>query len=106
MRFLLDNDVPDTVARVLKEAGHDVLVLRRVLSGKTADAAVFDYASANELILITCNRDDFIPLASGRVHQGLIVLIRRRSRIAECAHLLRLLESATEAGLAGNINFA
>ena len=27
MRFLLDNDVPDVVARVLMEAGHDVLLL-------------------------------------------------------------------------------
>lgn len=106
MRFLLDNDVPDTVARVLNEAKHDVFLLRHVMSEKSSDTAVLDYAVANELVLIICNRDDFIPLASGRVHQGLIVLIRRRSRIAECAHLLRLLESATEAGLAGNINFA
>ena len=27
MRFLLDNDVPDVVARVLMEAGYDVLLL-------------------------------------------------------------------------------
>ena len=106
MRFLLDNDVPDTVQRVLSEAGHDVLLLRHVMSEKSSDTAVLDYAVANELILITCNRDDFIPLARARIHHGLIVLIRRRSRIAECANLLRLLESATDSGLAGNINFA
>jgi predicted nuclease of predicted toxin-antitoxin system len=106
VRFLLDNDVPDAVARVLSEAGHDVLLLRHVMSRKSSDAAVLDYAVANDLVLITCNRDDFIPLASARIHQGLIVLIRRRSRIVECANLLRLLESATESGLVGNINFA
>ncbi len=106
MRFLLDNDVPDTIQRVLSEAGHHALLLRQVISGKSSDSAVLDYAVANELILITCNRDDFIPLANARSHHGLIVLIRRRSRIAECANLLRLLESATESGLAGNINFA
>jgi hypothetical protein len=33
-------------------------------------------------------------------------LIRRPSRILECAKLLRLLESAGESRLAGNINFA
>ena len=64
------------------------------------------YAAANRLLLITCNRDDFIPLARSRTHFGLIVLIRRRSRIVECANLLRLLNSAGESGLAGNINFA
>jgi hypothetical protein len=81
VRFLLDNDVPDVVARVLVQAG-------------------------NALVLITCNRGDFIPLASARAHSGLIILIRRRSRILECAKLLRLLEAASESGLAGNINFA
>ena len=92
MRFLLDNDVPD--------------VLRNVLPKKSVDSAVLDYATANALLLITCNRDDFIPLASTRAHSGLIILIRRGSRILECAKLLRLLESAGDSGLAGNINFA
>ena len=31
MRFLLDNDMPDVVARVLVEAGHEVMLLRSVL---------------------------------------------------------------------------
>jgi predicted nuclease of predicted toxin-antitoxin system len=103
--FLLDNDVPDVVARVLVEAGHEVF-LRNVLPKKSVDSTVLDYATANALVLITCNRDDFIPLASTRAHSGLIILIRRRSRILECAKLLRLLESAGDSGLAGNINFA
>ena len=106
MRFLLDNDVPDAVGRVLMEAGHDVLLLRDVLPKKSSDPAVLDYAVADGLLLITCNRDDFIPLARLRTHFGLIVLIRRRSRVVECANLLRLLDFAGESGLAGNINFA
>jgi predicted nuclease of predicted toxin-antitoxin system len=104
VRFLFDNDVPDVVARVLVEAGQSLL--RDVLPKNSVDSAVLDCATANELVLITCNRDDFIPLASTRAHSGLIILIRRRSRILECAKLLRLLESAGESGLAGNINFA
>lgn len=106
MRFLLDNDVPDVVARVLIQAGHDLLLLRNVMPKRSSDPVVFDYVVANGLLLITCNRDDFIPLARTRTHSGLIVLIRRRSRIVECANLLRLLDSAGESGLAGNINFA
>ena len=64
MRFLLDNDVPDVVARVLMEAGHDVLLLRNVMPKKSSDPVVLDYAAANRLLLITCNHDDFIPLAA------------------------------------------
>jgi predicted nuclease of predicted toxin-antitoxin system len=106
VRFLLDSDVPDVVARVVVQAGNEVLLLRNVLPKKSVDSAVLDYAAANALVLITCNRGDFIPLASTRAHSGLIILIRPRSRILECAKLLRLLASSSESGLAGNINFA
>jgi hypothetical protein len=37
---------------------------------------------------------------------GLIILIRRRTRQAECAHLLALLRRAEESGVDGKINFA
>jgi hypothetical protein len=37
---------------------------------------------------------------------GLIVLIRRRSRQAECGNLLTLLRQAGESGILCNINFA
>jgi len=68
VRFLLDNDVPDVVARVLMEADHDVLLLRNVMPKKSSDPVVLEYAAANRLLLITCNRDDFIPLARLRTH--------------------------------------
>lgn len=55
---------------------------------------------------MTCNRDDFLALTSGQPGTGLIVLIRRRTRQAECAHLLALIEKAGEEGLRGNDNFA
>ena len=50
MRFLLDNDMPDVVARVLVEAGHEVLLLHNVLLKKSVDSAVLDYATANALL--------------------------------------------------------
>jgi hypothetical protein len=37
---------------------------------------------------------------------GLIILIRRRTRQEECAHLLALLRRAGETGVARNINLA
>ena len=49
------------------------------------------------------------PNKPSRTHQsfpGLIVLIRRRSRHAEGAHLLQLLARSGASGLANNINFA
>jgi predicted nuclease of predicted toxin-antitoxin system len=106
VKFFFDHDVPADAARVLRQEGHEVTELREVLHVEATDAEVFRYAHERELMLVTCNRDDFLLLAANRAHAGLIVLIRRRTRQAECAHLLALLGRAGEDGLRGNINFA
>jgi hypothetical protein len=68
---------------------------------------VFAAAQARDCVMITCNRDDYLQLASQeQSHHGLIILIRRHSARAECINVLRLLDRAGESGLAGNINFA
>jgi Domain of unknown function (DUF5615) len=77
-----------------------------VLSPKAADAAVLRFANDNGCLLITCNRDDFLKLAATQSHRGIVVIIRRKTRAAERAALLRLLERARESGLRDNINFA
>ena len=86
--------------------GHHVTCLREVLPRDAPDAAVMDHAVQHGLILVTCNRDDFVTLASERPHHGIVIVIRWRSRAQERAALLRLVDRATETGLANNINFA
>ena len=106
MRFFLDHDVPAEVARVLRREGHEATELRDVLPVTAVDDDVLRYANEQGCFVVTCNRDDFLSLAEAQSNPGLIVLIRRRSRQAECGNLLRLLEEAGEEGIAGNINFA
>jgi predicted nuclease of predicted toxin-antitoxin system len=106
VRFFLDHDVPRQIAEVLQRHGHDVVVLKEALPVETPDEDVIGHAARSGRILITCNRDDFLVLAAGREHMGLIILIRRRSSVAEQGHLLRLLQVAGEEGISGNINFA
>jgi predicted nuclease of predicted toxin-antitoxin system len=111
VRFLLDHDVPAEVARVLRHWGHDALVLSETLAVTSSDRDIFQYAQQRELTIVSCNRAHFLALAEQAVQAqqafaGLIVLIRRRTRQAECAHLLTLLRRAGESGLSGNINFA
>jgi len=77
-----------------------------VLARTTSDTDILGYAFRKNLLVITCNRDDFLALAQSVPHRGIIILIRRRSRAAERAALLRLLERAGPTGLADNINFA
>ena len=106
MRFLLDHDVPDTIAGVLARAGHEVNLLRDVLPVDTKDFQVLALAAQRDLVLVTCNRDDFLKLASKQPHAGIIIIVRRRTRAAECAAVLRLLRAAGDSGILGSINIA
>ncbi len=111
MRFLLDHDVPDEVGQLLRYWRHDARRLREILPVTTTDTAIFDFAQREQRVLISCNRDHFLKLAREALLKeppfaGLIILIRRRTRQSECAHLLALLRRAGEAGVKGNINLA
>jgi predicted nuclease of predicted toxin-antitoxin system len=106
VKFLLDHDVPDDVAFSLEALGHGVIKLRELLPVTTADADVLRVAGEQQCVLITCNRDDFLVVAANLTHGGIIILIRRKSRVLERVALVRLLDSAGETGLKGNINFA
>lgn len=107
MKFLLDHDVPAEIGRILVHNGQVVTRLDEVLPPTSDDVDVLQYATAHRLILVTCNRDDFLSLAQSHPHcGGMIILIRRRTRILECANLLRLIGSAGTTGLMDNINFA
>ena len=106
MRFLLDQDVPEDLTYLLRELNLEVLRLRDVLPPGAADSAVLTFAHERDCLLLTCNRNDFLKLAETTPHRGIIVIIRRKTRAAERATLLRLLERAGEGGLRDNINFA
>jgi predicted nuclease of predicted toxin-antitoxin system len=106
VNFLLDQDVPERVGEVLRQEGHSVIRLREVLPVNSEDAGVLQYAHDHELILAACNRDDFLQLGRSASHYGIIILIRRQTRLAECSAMLKLVRNAGEAGLVKNINFA
>ena len=106
MTFLLDQDVPDAIGRVAAQGGHCVTRLREVLPPDADDCTVLSFAHTHQLVLVTCNRDDFLALVAAQPHAGLIVVIRRQSRVAECSRFLRLLRDARESGIRNNVNFA
>jgi predicted nuclease of predicted toxin-antitoxin system len=106
VKFLFDHDVPDDLAFSLQALGHEVLKLRDRSPVTAPDDDVLRLANDRACLLITCNRDDFTSAAQRTPHHGIVILIRRKSRVAERAALVRLLDAAGEAGLCGNINFA
>ncbi len=106
MNFLLDHDVPVEAARLLRRVGHGVSRLIEVLPVTALVPDLFDHVRTNGLVTVTCNRKDFLPLAAAGPHPRLIILIRRKTRQSECAHLLQLLRKAGDTGIRGNVNFA
>ncbi len=106
MTFVLDQDVPEPVARVIEQAGHEAIRLRKMISPEAPDAEVLAFAHFRQAVLVSCNRDDFLALAQKQPHSGIVILVRRSSRALECGRFLRLLQSAGENGLRDNINFA
>ena len=106
MTFLLDQDVPDAIARVIQQTGHEVHRLREMIPVDSTDEAVLAFASSRAAVLVTCNRDDFLSLAKTNPHSGIVILIRRATRVLECSRFLRLLQTAGESGIKNNINFA
>ncbi len=106
MNFFLDHDVPADIGRVLRLKGHNCQRLEEELPRATDDQSALRYATSREWVVITCNRRDFLRLAQTERHAGIVILVRRRTRTAECAALLRLIERAGEDGIGNNINFA
>lgn len=47
----------------------------------TSDEQVLQLAYERDSVLITCNRDDFVALLDRVRHNGIIILIRRRSPV-------------------------
>jgi predicted nuclease of predicted toxin-antitoxin system len=106
MTFLLDHDTPDDLVFSLRALGHQTIHVRDALTRRADDAAILAHAHHRGWIVITCNRDDYLALGQSKPHSGIIILIRRKTRVAERAVLVQLLDRAGEHGLANNINFA
>ena len=84
----------------------EVVLLRDVLPVTADDATVLRYATERGYVVITCNREDFIAEAQNSAHAGIILVFRRKTRAAERAALIKLLDHAGDEGIIGNINFA
>src|SRR6267154_2356018 len=106
MTFLLDHDTPEDITYSLDGLGHQTRRLREVLPVTTTDEEVLAFANGRGWVVITCNRDDYLALAKSSPHCGIIILTRKRTRVAERAALVRLLDRGGESGILNNINFA
>lgn len=94
MRLLLDEQLSPQIAVALRASGIDAVAVkeRAELIG-LPDAALFDAACRDGLVVVTNNIKDFRPLAAqrlatGKTHPGLILLPSARSRTSQASAAL------------------
>lgn len=84
LRFLTDEDIPCSTARVLRDAGFDAVDVRGVgLRGKS-DSEVFAFAQQESRLLITCDLgfSNILNFPPSQSHGILVVRIPDREPIA------------------------
>lgn len=82
--FFLDHCVPDSVGRVLKEAGHEVILLREWIAQDSPDQLVARMSEANGAVLVSID-SDYKQIAP-RIPVGARQRFRKLSRIALCCN--------------------
>ena len=81
MRLLIDEDVPQSVADLFVERGHEVILVRDILLPGTPDPVIAAMGDEMEAIVVTWNQKDFRRLAS-RTPRGTRQMFRRLGRIS------------------------
>jgi predicted nuclease of predicted toxin-antitoxin system len=100
MRFLLDHNVPASVADVLRERGHTCIFLVEVLPANSTDPVVARVAEINGCILVTQD-SDFKQIIK-RIPDGAKANLKKLSRISlqcqsfNCAERIRMAMSLIE----------
>lgn len=71
MKFLIDADLPRSTTKTIKELGFYTIDVRDVGLRYAEDEKILDYATKNNLIIITKDLD-FVELARFFKHKGII----------------------------------
>ncbi len=95
LRFYSNENFPIAMVNVLRSTGYDVLTSYEAgqANQRIPDDQVLHYATLENRILITENRQDFIDLhRSGLCHCGLIVVKADRDYVGKSKVITRFLE--------------
>jgi predicted nuclease of predicted toxin-antitoxin system len=90
VRFLVDENLSPQLARLLNEAGHDVVHVRDLGLTSASDAAVLEAARRENRTIVSGDTDFAALLAQAHLQRPSVVLFRRQRdrRAAKQARLL------------------
>ncbi len=106
MRFLIDNALSPQVADGLRRGGHDAIHVRYLGMQRSDDGAIFDYAAADDRIVVSADTDFGFLLAQRQTRKPSVILFRRgteRQPAQQITLLLQHLPSTVDAFEEGSI---
>jgi predicted nuclease of predicted toxin-antitoxin system len=102
VKFLVDNQLPMALARFLASRGVDCQHVLDIELGGAADAAIWDYASRNDCVVISKDEDFLymanIPSAKARLIWVRIGNCRTKALLAAVERLWPKIEASLKAG--------
>jgi predicted nuclease of predicted toxin-antitoxin system len=95
MRFLVDNSLAPALAALLANEGHDAVHVRSVMNPSSDDTTVFDFARAEDRVIIAADTDFGAILAEREVAKPSVVLVRtsRKATVVVASMLVANLSS-------------
>lgn len=81
MKFLVDEDMSEEIAVILRAAGVEAVHVREIGLAGADDREVLDEAARRGCCVVTRNRNDFLALTEfyfheGRAHAGVLIVPR------------------------------
>jgi predicted nuclease of predicted toxin-antitoxin system len=98
MRFLVDNNVADSLAQGLRKAGHDVLHVWEVALGAADDATLLAFARDEQRTIVSADADFSYILAQTGLDSPSVVLFQRECGRRPAEQLRLLLANLDQLG--------
>ena len=98
--FFIDEDLPPTIAEILRTAGITVTSVMHEKRQGLSDEEQLRYAASRQLVLVTANIADYVELARqwaarGHGHAGLVLVSTKRFPRREARMIARALRLLT-----------
>lgn len=76
MRFLVDENLPPRLARLLTASGHDAVHVRDLEAARAPDSAVMSRAASEDRVIVSADTDFGALLAQARATKPSVILVR------------------------------